>query len=137
MILEHHLAFANDCVSHIIYPLSLKTFVPSRADDLLKRKWKQILNNTSLELLALCRTHYSTLLEKTIEEIDQLGKQVKDSGDEEKICAWEEKRVGLEVEIKKRGKEVRCKKIKHAMKIHNKGRVFTENCLRERPRRQM
>lgn len=54
-ILEHHLAFANDCVSHSIYHLGLQTFVPSvahRADDALKRIWKQVLSNTSLELLA-------------------------------------------------------------------------------------
>ena len=73
-ILGHHLTFANDCVSHSIYHIGLKTFVPCvahRADDALRKKWKQVLNNKSLELLALCRSHYSTLLEKTKDEIDR------------------------------------------------------------------
>ena len=43
------------------------------------------------------------------------------------------KKVGLEVEkIKKEMKEVRSKKIKHAMKIHKEGRLFGESCLREK-----
>ena len=68
LILEHHLAFANECVQNSIYPLGLKAFVPCvayKADDALKRKWKQILHNTSIELPALRRSPFNTLLEKT------------------------------------------------------------------------
>ena len=46
-----------------------------------------------------------------------------------------EKKVTLQVEIRKKESEmkgVRNKKLKHAMKIHREGRVFTETCLRER-----
>ena len=32
---------------------------------------------------------------------------MEDGGDEKMICAWEEKKVGLEVETKKREKEIR------------------------------
>ena len=136
LILEHHLAFANECVQNSIYPLGLKAFVlcvAYKADDALKRKWKQILHNTSMAL-ALRRSHFNTLLEKTSGQLSGLEKQIEDGRDEEIICAWEEEKASLEVEIMKKEKEmkeVRSKKIKHAMKIHKGGRLFGESCLRE------
>ena len=70
IILEHHLALANDCGSKNIY-LS-PGFVPCvayKADDELKKKWKEILHNTSIELLYLCRKHFTTLLNKQADQI--------------------------------------------------------------------
>ena len=72
LIIEHHLSFANDCISKNIFPLGLKTFVPCvvyKTDDHLKEEWKRVLNNTSIELLALCKDHSLKLLEKTKEEM--------------------------------------------------------------------
>ena len=74
-IIEHHLAFAEECVSKSIYPLGLKTFVPCvayKADDRLRKQWKNILHNSSIELLALCRNHYMTLLDMNNTKIQEL-----------------------------------------------------------------
>lgn len=71
-ILEHHVAFAEECVSKSIYPLGLKTFVQCvayKADNKLKRQWKEIFHNTSKELLALCRNHFWAMLDKNNEKI--------------------------------------------------------------------
>ena len=138
LILEHHLSFANDCISNSIFPLGLRAFVlcvAYKADDCLEEKWKKVLHNASVELLALCKDHFLVLhvLEKTSVQMHEVERQVEDSKDE-MICAWED-RMSLEEEIRSREKEmkgVRNKKIKHAMKIHGEGRVFCEGCLVEK-----
>ena len=65
----------------------------------------------------------------------EVEKQIEDSKNEEVICIWEEDIMNTEKEIQsseKEMKKVRDKKIKHALKIHGEGRVFTKSCLIKR-----
>ena len=65
-----------------------------KADDHLKEKWKRVQNNTSTELLALCKDHILKLLEKTAGKMHEVEKQIEDSKNEEVNCMWEELRRG-------------------------------------------
>ena len=60
-IIEHHPAFEEGCIGASIYPLGLKAFIPCftyKADNTLRKQWKAILNQASLELLALLKAHF-------------------------------------------------------------------------------
>ena len=79
IIVEHHLAYANECVEKNIYPLGLKTFVPCvayKANEELRKRWKEILHNTSLELLSTLRRHFSKLLNTYNDQIIELETRV-------------------------------------------------------------
>jgi len=49
-MLEHHLAFTDECIKENVYPLGLKAYVVFKANDALKKEWKRVLHATSLEL---------------------------------------------------------------------------------------
>ena len=133
-ILEHHLAFAEECTGKGIYPLGLKTCVAYRANDTLRKKWKAVLNNTSIELLALCRDHFrSTLAENTNQieeiEIEEIEKKMESLKEEKNKREWEEKKETVEREMNRREKEmknVRDRKLKHAAKVHTEGKIFLD-----------
>ena len=75
------------------------------------------------------------LLDRNNTKIQELEKVIEGHKNEVERIKWEQKRVMIEEEVKGREremKEVRKKKIKHALKIHSEGRVFVEDCLRER-----
>lgn len=138
VIVEHHLSYAEECVEKSIYPLGLKTFVPCvayRADNELKKRWKQILHNTSLELLATLRAHFRKLLNKYTDQIMDIENEMERTMREEDTIKWQEEKAQLQIELKTKEcemKDARKKKIKHAEKIHKEGRVFVESCLIER-----
>ena len=141
-IIEHHLHFAESCVINSIYPLGLKTFVPCvafKANDDLKKKWKKVLNNTSLELLALCKSHFEALATQNSTQIEQI-EQIGDAFTSEKCrTEWEKKTKQIRDVIKGREKEMKIareKKLKHAIKVHKEGRIFVENCLLEKGKMQ-
>ena len=82
-VLDHHVAFVEDCVRESVYPLGLRAFVPCavfRSNNALKKQWKQILHATSLEPLALCRTHYKITeveIKKELAELSLRGESLK------------------------------------------------------------
>ena len=106
----HHLAFADQCIEHSIYPLGLKAFVPCvahKADNNLRKQWKAILHNTSLELLALCRTHFVKLLNKNGDSLNEIEKRVEGYKEEDDRTKWEEKKIMMEKEMKEREREMK------------------------------
>ena len=130
-IIEHHLKFAEECIENNIYPLGLKTFVPCIKQITPSEKTGRpyLLHNTSLELLALCRTHFTKLLNKNNEKWEEIEKRAESYKEEGDRTKWEEAKIKME---DKEMKEVRNKKMKHAIRIHREGRVFVESCLTER-----
>ena len=137
-IIEHHMAFSEECISNSVYPLGLKTFVPCvtyKADNYLKEQWKKILHNTSCELLALCKTHFVKLFNNRKERMEQIEAKLDKIVDEEMRKKCEDRKIELLKEKENREKEmkqVRTRKLKHAIKIHKEGRIFTEECLRQK-----
>ena len=137
-IIEHHMAFSEECISNSVYPLGLKTFVPCvtyKADNYLKEQWKKILHNTSCELLALCKTHFVKLFNNKKERMEQIEAKLDKIVDEEMRKKCEDRKIELLKEKENREKEmkqVRTRKLKHAIKIHKEGRIFTEECLRQK-----
>ena len=137
-MLDHHAAFVEDCVRESVYPLGLRAFVPCavfRSNNTLKKQWKQILHAASLELLTLCRMHYRRTEAEIKKELGELKMRGEGLKGEDRI-EWEMKECNAwkvnEVRTKKLD-ETRKKKVKHAKTMHKEGRIFTENCLMERP----
>ena len=137
-MLDHHTAFIEDCVRESVYPLGLRAFVPCavfRSNNTLKKQWKQILHAASLELLTLCRMHYRRTEAEIKKELGELKMRGEGLKGEDRI-EWEMKECYAwkmnEVRTKKLD-ETRKKKVKHAKTMHKEGRIFTENCLMERP----
>ena len=134
-VIEHH---AESCISHNIYPLGLKTFVPCvayKSNNKLRRQWQKVLHNTSIELLALCKQHFQTLANENTEKLEQVEKTMEKIKDEKRRKEWEEKKIELvkaSERSRKEMKKFRDGKLKHALRVHKKGKIFVENCLRER-----
>ena len=137
-IIEHHMAFSEECISNSVYPLGLKTFVPCvtyKADNYLKEQWKKILHNTSFELLALCKTHFVKMFNDRKERMEQIEAKLEKIVDDKIRKKCEDRKIELLKEKENREKEmkqVRTRKLKHAIKIHKEGRIFTEECLRHK-----
>ena len=137
-VIDHHLQFAESCIGQSIYPLGLKTFVPCvayKSDNKLRKEWRRVLNNTSIELLALCKEHFQTLANKNMEKLELTEKSMDKIKDEGKRKKWEDKKIELVKESERSRREMkktRDGKLKHALKIHKESKVFVENCLRER-----
>ena len=135
-MLEHHLAFTDDCIKENVYPLGMKAYVPCavfKANDALKKEWKRVLHTTSLELLALCKRHYSRIqgeIKQALATTREMGGSLKG---EDRI-EWEMRECAVlkqEQLMSKQLGETRKKKIKRTKTIHNEGRIFTEYCLVE------
>ena len=115
--------------------MALQTFVPCvvyKSCDTLKEEWKRVLNNTSLELLALCKTHYNRVLNEQLAVLQAL-RRIEANFTSKDTIRWEMKQFEKEEKLCMREKEMKevRKKVKHAIRVHREGRVFTEYCLRE------
>ena len=132
-MLEHHLAFTDECIKENVYPLGLKAYVVFKANDALKKEWKRVLHATSLELLALCKRHYSRAQGEIKQVLAALKEMCGNLKGEERI-EWEMGECAAlkqEQLMSKQLGETRKKKIKRAKTIHKEGRIFTEHCLVE------
>ena len=94
-----------------------------------------MLHNTSIELLALCKQHFQTLANENTEKLEQVEKSMEKIKDEKRRKEWEEKKIELVKESERSRKEMkkfRDGKLKHTLRVQKKGKIFVENCLRER-----